>query len=183
MPPAKNDRRYQDILNKIACRGPVGSKSPVDKPQTPQDSALDLINAYDSLIPLAERSYDSILCYGPNSLRRSAWSAVVIWYQNKGYHGYQTLDLLGVWAHYAGTQIMLSIGIRKLQYCAPIFDAGVYRVAIKNGFQLYYEDDGRPPEAGDSPLYHEPFKMEKRLTHRRALCEILDKWQDGIEFA
>ena len=102
MPPAKSDRRYQDILNKIASRGPFGSKSPVDKPQTPQDSALDLINAYDSLIPLTERSYDSILCYGPKSLRRSAWSAVVIWYQKKGYHGYQTLDLLGVWAHYAG---------------------------------------------------------------------------------
>ena len=56
---------------------------------------------------------------------------------------------------------MLSIGIRKLQYRAPIFDAGVYRVAIQNGFQLYYEDDGHPPEAGDSPLYHEPFKIEK----------------------
>ena len=37
---------------------------------------------------------------------------------------------------------MLSIGIRKLHYRAPIFDAGVYRVAIQNGFQLYYEDDG-----------------------------------------
>ena len=78
---------------------------------------------------------------------------------------------------------MLSIGIRKLQYRAPIFDAGVYRVAIQNGFQLYYEDDAHPPEAGDSPLYHEPFKIEKRLTHRRALCEILDNWQNGIEFA
>ena len=171
-----NAQRYDEILKNIARRRPFGGKPRDDKPQTPHDRALDLINAYDSLASLTSRSYPDILCHGPKALRRSAWSAVVIWYHQKGYHGYQQLDLLGVWAHYQETDILLTIGDRRLPYRAPVYDAGVYHVAIQNGFTLYYEDDGHAPSSADTTLYRAIFNPRDRLKHRQALTEILDDW-------
>ena len=87
-----NDQRYEEILKNLARRRPFGSKPRDDKPQTPHDHALDLVNAYDNLANLTSLNYPGILCYGPKALRRSAWSAVVIWYHQKGYHGYTAND-------------------------------------------------------------------------------------------
>ncbi len=172
-----NDQRYDDILNRIATRRPFGGKPRDDKPKTPHDRALDLINAYDSLASLTALYYPDVLCYGPKALRRSAWSAVAIWYHQKGYHGYRLLELLGVWATYQGTDLLLTIGRRRLPYRAPVYDAGVYHVAIQNGFTLYYEDDGGAPSAADSTLYCARFTSRDRLAHRQALTDILDNWK------
>lgn len=177
MPSSDKNLRYNDILNRIATRRPFGSKPLDDKPQTPHDRALDLINAYDSLANLTSLSYPDILCYGPKALRRSAWSAVVIWHHQKGYHGYQLLELLGVWARYQEADILLTIGRRRLPYRAPVYDAGVYHVAIQTGFTLYYEDDGRAPSAADSTLYCAKFNSRDRLSHRQALTKILENWK------
>ena len=177
MPTHNDQQRYHDILKRIAKRRPFGSVPQDEEPLTPQDRALDLINACDSFANLTQHSYPDILCYGPKALRQSAWSAVVIWYHRKGYHGYQLLKLMGVWAHYRETDILLSIGIRTLPYRAPVFDAGVYHVAIQNGFALYYEDDGHPSAADDRTFYRAIYKAQDRLTHRQALIDILDNWQ------
>ena len=109
----RDDERYDDILKKIAEARPFGSKRRELLPQTPHDRALDRINAFDTLAPLARAEYRGALCYGPKSLRGSAWSAAVVWYHHKGYHGYQSLVLLGVWAHYDHDQILLSIAERQ----------------------------------------------------------------------
>ena len=175
---ADDERRYQEILRKIASRGPFGSPAPAQEPDNPLDRALNGINAFDSLARLTQRDYADIVCYGPKALRGSTWSAVVLWYQPKGYHGYQTLSLLGVWAQQQGSEMALSIGIRQLPYRAPVFDAGVYRVAIQNGFRLYYEDDGHPPGADDQLLYRAIYRQEQRLNQRQALREICCAWQD-----
>ncbi|MDE2855094.1 MAG: hypothetical protein OXN88_13055 [Chloroflexota bacterium] len=177
----KKARRYADIQRRIAKRRPFGSGPQEEKPLKPADRVLDLLNAFDALAELAQRSYNSILCYGPKALHGPAWSGVVIWYHSRGYHGYQTLNLLGVWAHYQQGRITISIGIRKLPYRAPVYDPGVYRVAIQNNFRLYYEDDGLPPADRDRLLYRAPFELKKRLTHRQALSEILERWQRDIE--
>ncbi len=171
--------RYQDILKRIAERRPFGSA--VQQPQTPPERALDLINAYDALAELTQSEYPRILCYGPKQLSGGAWTGVALWHRRKGYHGYQTLWLLGVWAHYLGQALTLSIGERALPYRAPIYDAGVYRVAIENGFRLYYEDDGGPPQAGDRLLYQAAFEPRERLKPRQALDRILETWQSRQE--
>lgn len=180
MPSDRNQQRYRDILNRIARRRPFGGKPLDETPQTPCDRALDLVNAYDSFVNLTQQSYPDILCYGPKALRRSAWSAVVIWHHQKAYHGYQLLDLLGVWAHFQEQEILLSIGIRSLPYRAPVFDAGVYHVAIQNGFALYYQDGGHPPSADDRLLYQACFKATDRLIHRQSLTDALDTWNTGM---
>ena len=176
-----NTDRYEDILKRIAERRPFGSQQRRDKPETPHDRVLDLINAYDSFADQAQRNYEQILCYGPKHIRGAAWSAVVIWYRPKGYHGYRTLHLLGVWAHYRDEDIVISIGQRELPYRAPIFDPSVFRVAVENHFDTYYGDNGHPPGEADSLHYQSVFETEKRLQHRKALDDILRGWQRKIE--
>lgn len=181
MPAEDKHQRYQNILKNIERRRPFGRDRKEEKPRAPQDRVLDLLNAFDALAELAQRDFEQILCYGPQTARGRAWSGVVIWYHSKGYHGYQTLRLLGVWAHYRNSKIVLSIGIRRLPYRAPVYDPGVYRVAIQNNFRLYYDDNGQPPEDGDRRLYHAPFKLRERLEHRQALADILQRWISEIE--
>ena len=174
-------QRYADIQQRIAKRRPFGSPPQEETPQKPTDRVLNLLNTFDSLAELSQRSYGRVLCYGPKALHGPAWSGVVIWYHNRGYHGYQTLSLLGAWAHYEESRITISIGIRPLPYRAPVYDAGVYRVAIENNFRLYYDDDGHPPEDEDRLLYRAPFELKKRLTHRQALNKVLEQWGRDIE--
>ncbi len=177
MPAEDKKQRYENILKNIERRRPFGSARKEEKPRTPQDRVLDLLNAFDALAELAQRDYQRVLCYGPQTVRGRAWSGVVIWYHSKGYHGYQTLRLLGVWAHYHDSEIMLSIGVRKLAYRAPVYDPGVYRVAIQNNFRIYYDDDGHPPADGDCRLYRASFKLRERLEHREAFTDILRCWK------
>ena len=171
------DQRYEDILARIASRRPFGSKPKQAEPSRPHDRALDLVNAHDALADLAERDYPHILCYGPRTLRGAAWSGVVIWYHCKGYHGYQRLNLLGVWAQSEVGGIMLSAGIRELPYHAPVYDAGVYRVAITTGFDLYYEDKGQPPGDEDTLFFSVKFSASDRLALRDRLQAIADEWR------
>ena len=178
-----SDQRYEDIMRKIAARKPFGKAARDAKPPTPHDRALNLVNAYDQLRRLSERQYERILCQGPKTLRGAAWSAVVIWYRDKGYHGYQRLHVLGIWARYDAGEMALCVGIRQLDYTAPIFDASVYRVAMENGFHLYYEDDGHPPVEGDELLYQAPFDTDNRLRHRREISDVLGNWLLEIERA
>lgn len=177
----RDDERYEDILKRIAEGRPFGSKRRELLPQMPHDRALDRINAFDTLAQLARRDYRQVLCYGPKSLRGSAWSAAVVWYHHKGYHGYQTLALLGVWAHYDQDRILLSIAERQLPYRAPVYDAGVYRVAIQNSFSLYYDDAGGPPGNGDRLLHRCRFQENERLRHRLTLKEIIAAWQVKLD--
>ena len=177
------NQRYQEILKRIDSRRPFGRPRAEAKPSAPQDQVLNLLNAYDYLADLAGRDFENILCYGPRTFRAPAWSGVVIWYHRKGYHGYQTLHLLGVWAHYRQSDILISIGIRSLPYRAPVYDPGVYRVAIQNNFRIYYDDAGHPPNETDRTLYCAPFKSKERLIHRQTLTELLEKWRREIESA
>ena len=174
--PGDKEQRYEDILRKIAGRRPFGAPRQDDRPATPHDQALDLVNAYDSLDRLASRDYPRVLCHGPKTLRRSAWSGVVMWYRDKGYHGYQLLRLLGIWARYKDGDIWLALGLRELKYRAPIFDAGVYKVAIANNFQLYYHDDGRPPTPDERILFEARFALPERLRIRDGLGDSLMAW-------
>ena len=174
-------KRYDEILKKIARRRPFGSDPPEEKKRMPQDRALDLLNAYDALAALARRDFRHILCYGPQTARGAAWTGVVIWYQRKGYHGYQTLNLLGVWAQHRAGELAIAIGIRQLPYRAPVYDPGVYRIAIRNNFRIYYDDRGQPPDDGDRLLYRARFEVKRRLEHRQALVDSLESWRGEIE--
>ncbi len=172
-----NEDRYEDILKRISERRPFGVKRREIRPQTPHERALDRINAYDCLAELPRQDYEHWMCYGPKSLRASAWAGVVVWAHRKGYHGYQTLTLLGVWAQYNGEHIVIGLGERELPYSAPVYDAGVYRVAIQGNFKIYYDDTGRAPGADDQFLYRHTYSESERLRLRQALRETVRQWK------
>ena len=91
------------------------------------------------------------------------------------------MHLLGVWAHYDQERILLSIAERQLPYRAPVYDAGVYRVAIQNNFNLYYGDASGPPGKEDRLLHRRRFEEEQRLVHRQTLKEVVAGWQRKLE--
>ena len=177
----ENQKRYDDILKRIAGRKTFGNHRQDNKAPRLQDRLLDLLNAYDAFAALTQRSYAGILCYGPKSIRGAAWSAVIIWYHPKGYYGYQKLKLLGVWAHCLNADIMLTIGIRQLPYQASIYNPESYHAAIQRGFKLYYDDNGAPPDENDSILFQARHSPKERLTHRQTLDNILLRWQRKID--
>ncbi|MCY3574726.1 MAG: hypothetical protein OXG92_09640 [Chloroflexi bacterium] len=178
MPGQQDDDRYQDILERIAARRPFGSPRPQKKPARPHDQALNLLNAFDTWSDLALREYARILCHGPKTVRGAAWSGVVIWYHNKGYHGYQLLRILGVWAQSAGSELVVSAGIRELPYRAPLFDPGAFRHHIASDFHLYYQDKGGPPSESDHVLLRVNFLAKQRLQLRERLQKIADQWRE-----
>lgn len=177
MPDQPDEDRYQDILQRISARRPFGGVRPQKKPPRPQDQALNLLNAFDTWSDLVLREYKRILCHGPKTVRGAAWSGVVIWYHSKGYHGYQQLGILGIWAQYAGDDIVLSAAIRELSYRAPVFDPGAFRHNITSGFQLYYGDKGGPPGESDQLLFQAIFTARDRLKLREELREIAEQWR------
>lgn len=176
-----NQRRYNDILKRIANRKSNDKDQVEPKPKSAYDLILDSLNAYDKMATLPQQKYKHILCYGPQTCRQSIGSGVVIWYLNKGYYGYQTLRLLGVWAHNIETDIYLTIGIRDLPYRAAIYSPEGYHTSIRKGFRLFYEDDGHPPEDNDTILFQVVYQQKERLTLRQTLHNILHQWQTGID--
>jgi len=177
----ESEKRYQEILKMIAERPPPGRPAAAKKPSRPQEQALEGLNAWQAFARLAQSDYARSLCYGPKALRGAAWAGIVLWYRRKGYHGYRLLHLLGAWTHYRAGELILSIGQRQLPYRAPVYEAGVYRMAIQNGFHLYYDDAGAPPTAAAELLYQGPYKAKERLQQRQRLAEILGDWRAKIE--
>jgi hypothetical protein len=175
-----NQQRYDDILKRIANRKVFDKSQTTQKPKSAYDLILDSLNAYDKMATLPLQDYKHILCYGPQAIRQSKESGVVIWYRNKGYHGYKTLHLLGIWAHHIETNIALTIGIRNLPYRAVIYNAEGYHASIHKGFRAFYEDDGHHPTDTDNILFQMIYQQKERLTHRQTLHKILHQWQLDI---
>jgi len=180
MSPDDNQRRYDDILKRIAERKSTDKNQSEQKSKSAYDMILDSLNTYDQLATLPLHDYKQILCYGPQVTRQATWSGVVIWYRNKGYYGYQMLHLLGVWVHQHETNIYLTIGIRDLPYRAAIYSAEGYHASIRNSFKLFYEDNGHPPQDGDKILFQTMYQQKERLTIRQTLLNVLHQWQIDI---
>lgn len=175
-----DQQRYDEILNRIANRKPFGRQ--VEKQlKSAYDLILDHLNAYDTLAPISTRKYQTILCYGPQVIRKSTWSGVVAWYFNKGYYGYRNLNLFGVWVYQQDSNIHLSIGIRALPYCAAVYNPEGFHVSIRKDFKLFYEDNGHPPSETDTPLFTTIYQQKERLTLRQTLQSYINQWHLDIE--
>jgi len=174
-------QRYQDILKRIAEQKTNKLNQTENVSKSAYDLTLDSLNAYDEMAKLPLKTYKHILCYGPQVIRQAIWSGVVVWYRNKGYYGYQTLHLLGVWAYQHDTDINLIIGIRDLPYRAPIHNPEGYHASIRNGFKIFYDDNGHPPDQTENILFQSPYNQKERLTFRQTLNKILNQWFAKIE--
>lgn len=175
-----NQQRYDDILKRIANRKPFGQ--PVEeKSKSTYDLILDYLNTYDTFATLTLKSYKRILCYGPQVIRKPGWTGVISWYLNKGYHGYQKLWLLGVWAHPHNTDILVTLGRRELKYRAAVYNPEGFHASIRKDFKLFYDDDGHPPTVSGTILLQAAYKAKERLTLRQTLQSSITQWQHDME--
>jgi len=175
-----NQTRYEDILKRIAQRKPFGKSQVEAKPRSAYDLILDSVNAYDTLNAIRQKPHKRVIVHGPKSRQRSTWSGVMIWYRDKGYHGYKSLKLFGVWAHQINADIFLTIGIRQLTYSASIYNAEGYFATIRKDFKLFYDDNGHPPTDADTILFQTLYNAKERLTYRQTLSKIMNQWYADV---
>ena len=166
-----NDARYQDILRRIAQR-----KNKPPPPTSDLEQILDALNTLDVMRDAYRRQTTDFLCYGPRSFKQDNWASVVIWYRQKGYHGYQTLYLFGIWIVRANQQYEVIIGRRDLSYAAPVYVAEAYHQLIRKGFKVYYDDSGTPPTESDTRHYRVIYDPTKRLAIRQEVEHYVQSW-------
>ena len=160
-------KNSDDLLNEIIARRKANQLA---QQTDPLARILDDLNAMDTLDGIRRRS---TLCYGPKVIKSAAPSlGVVIWQRAPTYHGYKTLKLVGVWVFPRGESVQIAIGKKLLTYSAPFYDADAYNKLIRDNYNLYYQDDSRPP---DQPNYSTRYDAEQRLDLRAVIAHEVAK--------
>lgn len=140
---------------------------------------LDSLNALGFLEAL--RAPSTLLSFGPKVARGGRWMGAVRWYRRPGYHNYQTLNLLGIWAQAAHDEekqapsVEVIVGTRTLHYNADFYNAESYFHHIQHTFETYYGNDAGPPP-GAARLYAARYDAARRLDMRRAIETALKQW-------
>ncbi len=178
-------RRYTppsraDLLKLIAERQKREALAPLLARQNELARTLDALNAYDALELIRRKRFNVTTCFGPRplyGLAPSPWVGVLIWQKAPGYYGYKTLTLYGVWARDAAPPpegdakpVEIVIGRKPIPYTSDFYVAEAYFKLIRDGFDAYYADDGRPPAHPDSLLIYD---AAKRLEQRTTLVGLL----------
>lgn len=137
-----------------------------------QDSlsrALDALNAVGILEDLLALPLPGILCYGPRVCRGENWLGSLIWHRPHDYYGYKTLTLVGIWAQPKGDFTDILLGQRRLAFAVPGYNPESYHKIIRTRFDIYYNDDGRPPSEA---LYTMRYDSNARLDQRARLQKL-----------
>ena len=100
---------------------------------------------------------------------------VVLWYRPPGYHHYQLLNLLGIWARGENDQIQIIVGTRALTYQGNYYNPESYFHHIRRTYETYYGKDASPP-GGSGQLYTVIYDPARRLEIRRELDSTLAQW-------
>jgi hypothetical protein len=144
--------------------------------------ALDALGAWGSLEALTERRLAGALTYGPAVLRGylpRTWAGVLLWHRPRGYYGWKTLGLLGIWAlRHDDEAIEIVAGEKALIYSLPHYSPESYHYRIQREFKTFYADDGAPPATAD---LSERFDPAARLALRRAIASYLAAWAQRMD--
>lgn len=166
--------RPTSILAQMAQIRREKAEAPKRAAQDELARILDGLNVWDTLEALRTKRFSPNLCHGPKAiggLSPFPYVGVVVWHRPAGYYGYKTLTLLGVWARYEGEKPILLIGVKRLSYSAPFYDAEAYHKLIRRNYDLYYQDDDMPP-ADALIISYDP---EMRLSLRETIAAELAK--------
>jgi hypothetical protein len=174
MPTTRRSRptRHASILAQIAQIRREKADAPKRVAQEELARILDGLNVWGTLEELRMKRFSPNLCYGPKALgglEPIPFVGVVLWHRAAGYYGYKTLTLLGVWVREESGVPTILIGVKRLPYTAPFFDAEAYHKLIRRGYDLYYEDDGMPP----TDAFSIPYNPELRLSLRETVAAEL----------
>ncbi len=160
-------KKQDDLLNEIMARRKANQ---LTQQTDPLARVFDELNVMDTLGGIARRAN---LCYGPKVIKSAYPSlGVVIWQRAAGYHGYKTLNLVGVWLFERDEGVTIAIGRKPLTFGAPFYEAEAYHKLIRNAYDLYYKDDNRPPA---KPSYSTRYDPEQRLDLRAIIAHEVGK--------
>ncbi len=164
-----------DLIASLALYHREKQLAPLRDTQKALAVTLDGLNAFGALEDLRRLRFSPRLCHGPSArdgLTPFPWVGAVIWHRPAGYLGYKTLTLIGVWAkaqdENGAHQIM--IGTKRITFAAPFYDAEAYFKLIPKAFDLYYDDNGSPP---DSPALVFVYDAKQRLEAREQIAAAL----------
>jgi hypothetical protein len=169
-------QRPTSILEQVARIRRAREAAPRLAAQEGLARILDGLNTWGALEAVRAAHFTPQLCFGPKAvsgLMPEPWVGAVIWHRPPGYYGYRVLTLLGVWAleppEPKTEPVTVVIGARRLSFAAPFFEPEAYHKLIRHGFDVYYADDGRPPEQGIRLRYSD----EQRLALRDQVAAAL----------
>lgn len=177
--------RHEDLMRLITARRKAEALAPLVARQEDLARALDALNAYDALDELRRKKFAFNTCFGPKPYyggTPSAWVGVLIWKRAQGYYGYKTLTLYGAWARdLAGSDdasetagIEIVTGSKVIPYTSEFYVAEAYFKLIRDGFDIYYSDDGRPPlHISASFTFDRANRLEQRQTLATALAQSI----------
>jgi hypothetical protein len=176
----RRSSRYKDLKQRLQQLHEAAQISRYD----PLGQALDDINAWGYLEEQQQARHNSISCYGPKVLRGFlpvTWTAVMIWYKQRGYYFYDRLTLLGIWAARDESDgISVMIGQRVLHYELPFFNPDTYYRRIQEEYLTFYKDSGAPPSVAQQ-LYARAYDADQRLEIRREIEDQLRYWAVDLE--
>jgi hypothetical protein len=142
--------------------------------QTQLARILDDLDAWGT-VETALKALPRLTSWGPKAVRGmmpAHWVGVVIWQRASGYTGYKVLTLIGIWAQQEGDAARVIVGRKSLAFAAPFYEPEAYHKLIRNGFDLYYGDDGAPPAAA-LRRYDALYAPDARLATREAVRAAL----------
>lgn len=176
--------RHEDLMRLIAARRKAEALAPLVARQEELAKTLDALNAYDALDVLRRKKFAFNTCFGPKPYyggKPGAWVGVLIWKRAPGYYGYKTLTLYGAWARdLTGSPesteggIEIAVGSKVIPYTSEFYVAEAYFKLIRDGFEDYYSDDGRPPLTLCATFtYDRANRLEQRQTLAAALAQCV----------
>lgn len=137
---------------------------------------LNALDALDTLSHLREQHGAPYRCHGPGVYRGADWVGVLLWQRERGYAGYRTLHLFGVWGRWREAAPWLLIGTRTLSYQASHYTPEAYHQLIRRDFTTYYGDSGAPPVDAANVRYEQAYQAAQRLSLRQRLHEETLRW-------
>lgn len=169
-------RRQTTILEQVAQIRRARAEAPKRAAQENLARILDGLNVLGTLEALRMKRFSPSLCYGPKTigaLEPVACVGVVLWFRPAGYYGYKILSLLGVWARGEGAVPQISVGLKRLAFSAPFYDAEAYHKLIRRAYDLYYQDDNLPPTDAFTISYSAALRLSLRDTIEAELVKRL----------
>lgn len=172
-------RKRRELSRLITQRKQAVQWEALRRTQAGLSRALDNLNAFGLLEDVQRHPPGSLMCFGPKSIHGGAdpaWVGVVVWMRRPGYHHFDMLSLLGVWAEGIAESGRIIAGTRTLQYTGQPYNAESYFHHLKRDFSLHYGKDV-PPPTGAGRLYERVYAPDARLEMRRELEAMIDDWR------
>lgn len=177
--PSYKSRKRRELAKAVAARKRALEWGPQRDAQNALSRTLNLLNAYGVLEKVQQNPPGRTLAYGPKAVTsgrdEAVYAGVVIWLRRPGYHNYDTLTLLGLWASGDVQTPHIIAGTRTLKYGGLPYNPESYFRNLSKDFSVYYGKSA-PPPTEPARIYAATYDPDKRLEMRQAIAKAITQW-------